>query len=89
MRKRFATWTLAGLCALAAAPACAQTADKHPLFDRMDANKDGFLTREEIRARFPRFTDEMFAQADTGKDGKLTVAEWQAFARQARAKRGG
>lgn len=89
MHRRCAAWALAGFCALAAVPADAQTPDRHPLFDKMDANKDGTLTKGEIQARFPRFTDEMFVQADTDKDGKLTVAEWQTFARQMRGKRSG
>ena len=69
------------------APALAQNPDRHPLFDRMDANRDGFLTKDEMQKQFPKFTDEMFQQADTNHDGKLTVAEWQTFARAKRAER--
>ncbi|WP_243311131.1 EF-hand domain-containing protein [Fundidesulfovibrio agrisoli] len=74
---------------LSSTAAFAQTADRHPLFDRMDANKDGYLTKDEVQKQFPKFTDEMFQQADTNHDGKLTVAEWQAFARAKRAERKG
>jgi len=70
--------TLSALC-LAAIPAYAQGGGKHRFFDRMDTNKDGFLTLAEIQKEFPKFTPEFFKQADTNGDGKLSVAEWQGF----------
>ena len=71
--------------AFSATAALAQGKGNHPYFDRMDANKDGLLTKEEVQKQFPRFTDEMFKQADVNGDGKLTLEEWQTFARARRA----
>ncbi|WP_243359400.1 EF-hand domain-containing protein [Fundidesulfovibrio terrae] len=89
MRHRLFASALMLMLGLAATSAFAQTPDRHPFFDKMDANKDGFLTKDEVQARFPKFTDEMFKQADVNGDGKLTVAEWQAFVKGRRAARQG
>ncbi|MBI4803989.1 MAG: EF-hand domain-containing protein [Desulfovibrio sp.] len=90
MRRSLLVFALAGILALFVTAAFAQNPDHHPLFDKMDTNKDGFLTKEEIQKRFPKFTDEMMKQADTNGDGKLTVAEWRTFAKAKRAEhRGG
>ena len=86
MRPRMTLFALAFLL-LSSTAAFGQTPDRHPLFDRMDANHDGYLTKDEVQKQFPKFTDEMFQQADTNHDGKLSVAEWQAFARAKRAER--
>ncbi|MFP5239214.1 MAG: EF-hand domain-containing protein [Acidobacteriota bacterium] len=86
MRSRMTFFALAFLL-ISSTAAIAQTPDRHPLFDRMDVSKDGYLTKDEVQKQFPKFTDEMFKQADTNHDGKLTVAEWQGFARAKRAER--
>jgi Ca2+-binding EF-hand superfamily protein len=80
---------MTSVLALSATATFAQTPDHHPLFDKMDTNKDGFLTKEEVQKRFPKFTDEMFKQADKNNDGKLTVEEWQTFGKAWRANRKG
>lgn len=66
------------------------------LFAKLDANKDGFVTREEVTAletrrdakleqRAQRFDPaKMFERIDLNHDGKITVAEAQA----ARSQRG-
>ena len=43
-------------------------------FNRLDANKDGFLTREEARA--DKDAARIFSKADTNQDGKLTEDEF-------------
>jgi len=89
MSHRLLVFAMAGILIVSATAACAQTQGRHPYFDRMDVNKDGFLTKEEVQKQFPKFTDEMFKQADTSHDGKLTVQEWQTFAKARRAERKG
>jgi len=42
---------------------------------RADANKDGFLTKDELMAGAKDRIDKMFAEADTDKDGKLSKDE--------------
>ncbi|GFK92253.1 hypothetical protein NNJEOMEG_00075 [Fundidesulfovibrio magnetotacticus] len=68
-------------------PVQAQSTGKHPLFDRLDADKDGYLTKSEIQKQFPSFTNAMFAQADADRDGKLSLGEWQPFVREMKARR--
>ena len=49
---------------------------KRPDFFAMgDADKDGFVTRDEMLARQNARLDEIFATVDTDKDGKLTRDE--------------
>ncbi len=54
-------------------------------FRMLDANGDGFLTRDEVAA-FPRLRDA-FSQADADHDGKVSYAEIKALALQRRAER--
>jgi len=75
--------------AVSGTAACAQTQERHPYFDRMDTDKSGYLTKEEVQKRFPGFSDAMFKQADTNNDGRLTLEEWQTFARAKMAERKG
>jgi hyperosmotically inducible protein len=59
--------------ALMAAPAFA--ADNHnPKFDKLDRNRDGVLTRDEVR--HIRDYARAFSEADENKDGKLDQAEF-------------
>lgn len=64
-----------------AAPAFAQDAPPQPprpggtaMFDRLDTNKDGVITREEYNADVAA----RFAKLDTNKDGKISEEERQA-----------
>ena len=44
-------------------------------FKEADANNDGFLTKEEMKAGQEKRLDEMFAKTDLDKDGKLSPEE--------------
>jgi len=54
---------------LSSTAAFAQTPDHHPLYGKVDTNKDGFLTKEEVQNRFSNPTGEMPKQTDTNGDG--------------------
>jgi Ca2+-binding EF-hand superfamily protein len=45
------------------------------IFDKLDANKDGFLDKTEVQE--PLWS-ELLAKADTDKDGKISKAEFEA-----------
>lgn len=67
---------------LLAAPAFAQDAPPAAaaggaMFDRLDANHDGVITREEFNANVA----ERFTRLDTNKDGKVSDAEREAAGR--------
>jgi len=51
------------------------------MFNELDANHDGTITREESNA----YSNKKFDEADANKDGKVTKAEWDA-AREAKHK---
>jgi Ca2+-binding EF-hand superfamily protein len=44
------------------------------VFARLDANQDGFLTREELREARPERNPEAM---DADKDGKISREEWK------------
>lgn len=46
-------------------------------FEESDTNKDGFLTKEEMREAQEKRLNEMFEKLDTDKDGKLSKEELQ------------
>jgi len=57
---------------LLAAPAFAQDAPRGGgMFERLDANKDGVITKDEFMAEVAT----RFARLDTNKDGKVSDAE--------------
>lgn len=56
-------------------------------FEEIDANKDGFISKEEMQAHQQKRLDEMFAATDTDKDGKLSRDEMKAFHEKMKAKR--
>ena len=87
MSKRLIAFAAAALLTLCAASAFAQEAGKHRFFDRIDANSDGSLTREEIQKQIPKFTQENFKQADVNGDGKLSLEEWRGFVKARKAER--
>lgn len=68
----------AALAAALIAAAAAQAADTNqpvsPEFKRLDANRDGYLSRDE--ARKIRDFDQAFTEADDNRDGKLDAAEF-------------
>src|SRR5262249_3269296 len=68
---------LAGVFALAALPAWAGHDEEEgdPLFDRLDANGDGHLTRAENAAG----ARKLFAAMDADRDGFVTAAEMDAY----------
>ncbi len=45
-----------------------------PMFEKFDANRDGKLTKDEVRAG----VDKAFADADSNKDGTISKEEMQA-----------
>ncbi len=47
-------------------------------FAKADANKDGYLTKDEMLAMHKARLDKMFAEADTNEDGKLSKEEMEA-----------
>ncbi len=61
------------LLAIALAPALALGSD-NPKFDRLDRNRDGFLSREEVRHL--RDYASAFNEADANRDGRLSPAEF-------------
>jgi hyperosmotically inducible protein len=60
----------------AASGACAAEANApvNPDFSRLDANHDGYLSREEAKPL--RGFDQAFSEADDNRDGKLDAAEF-------------
>jgi hypothetical protein len=89
MNRNFALLMAATLALGSAAPAFAQDAAPSAppathgpavggpshFFEDADTNKDGFLTKEEMRAAQDKKLDEMFAHLDTNHDGKLSKEE--------------
>lgn len=60
-----------------ASMAWAQQTERRVSFDKVDANKDGKLTFEEIKAKYPDYTEELHRLNDSGPvDGVLTPNEW-------------
>jgi Ca2+-binding EF-hand superfamily protein len=49
-------------------------------FNRMDADKDGFLTKEELRSaarEFPEKRGSRLREMDTDADGNISRSEWK------------
>lgn len=74
---------LASLIALGGAAAQAKDRGHGPIFERIDANGDGAVTQEEVRAH----AAARFAQADADNDGSLTAQEMLALRGGQRAER--
>ena len=49
-------------------------------FDQLDANKDGFITADELKAARQARAQEHFKRIDTDGDGRISLAEAQANA---------
>jgi Ca2+-binding EF-hand superfamily protein len=47
------------------------------MFEKTDADKDGFLTKDEMEASHRARMEEMFNKTDLDKDGKLSPDELQ------------
>ena len=52
--------------------------DRHPMFEAMDANKDGKVTADEFTAQGAEFAKKRFAAIDANSDGKITEDEFKA-----------
>jgi len=50
---------------------------RHDFFADADADKDGFVTREEMTTRQQARLDDMFTTVDTDRDGKLSKDEME------------
>jgi hypothetical protein len=94
-RITFVAAAIATTCGLIGAPSFAQTgptatppaaADKTAR-PRMDANGDGFITREEAKGR--PMLEKNFDAIDTNKDGKLSREEMKAAHEQHKAEHAG
>lgn len=51
--------------------------DPDRLFQQMDRNRDGFVTRSEMQGPFANRFDAMLERADANKDGKLSREEFR------------
>ena len=68
-------------------PESAADADLNAFFSGADADKDGFLTKEEVKAYYTANNeaiadadlDAAFTKADTDADGKISSAELRAY----------
>lgn len=56
----------------------AARADDGDVFDRLDANEDGFVTADEVDADKKRLFDRLLRTSDANEDGKLTRDEFTA-----------
>jgi Ca2+-binding EF-hand superfamily protein len=75
---------LSGVIATSAFGFSASADRGHGMFERADANGDGFVTKEEFAAS----RDTMFQNIDANKDGNLTQEEMKAAREAWRAKMG-
>lgn len=69
---------LALICPALACPALAREAD-HICFHKVDADKDGLVTREEFAAVYGEDAMARFDEADTDSSGDLTHEEYHAM----------
>lgn len=67
---------VAGTSALFATAVMAQSA---PDFATVDANGDGALTLEEVKAALPNVEDATIVAADANSDGSLSAEEYAAL----------
>ena len=58
------------------------------MFERLDANRDGQVTKAEIEAQREERRDQRFARIDANKDGALTQDELESARDQRQANRG-
>lgn len=67
------TFALLGINAASAQPGGPDARQPDVTFNRLDANRDGFLSRKEAEA--DKDVARIFSKADANKDGKLTEDE--------------
>ena len=78
MNASFLTFLSAGLCTLLVAATLAEAGGRGQLFDRMDQDGDGLVTRSEAeQARASRFE-----RLDADADGYVTIEEMSAHKRR-------
>merc|ERR1711865_198773 len=74
-----------GICASFAIPTTTMAAFDEsklkPLFDKIDADSDGSVTKEELAKAFgdAQAGDQVLNDCDANKDGAVTFDEWIAF----------
>lgn len=86
------TACLAGLVVLGSSavfgedPAPRERGEREPgaLFERMDANKDGFIVADEVGERGARMFERLKTDADKNEDGKISREEFDATMAQRR-----
>ena len=50
------------------------------IFDRIDANNDGFISLDELKDCYEhKFAEEWFPKIDANKDGRISKEEWLRF----------
>lgn len=71
--------TASAAWAASPAPKSGDKPHQKPTFETLDANKDGVLTPDELKARKAARAERMFKRVDANADGKIDKAEFDAW----------